>query len=169
MGKEFLASRVRKVYSALVFGVPKEKSGEIKLPLGYDKSSGFQTVRILDEQEGESACTRYRVHWTNEQYSFVELEPLTGRTHQLRAHMALIGHPIVGDKIYIDLKIFERYVLNGVDDEMMQRLKFRRLALHASRITLMHPRTGQETTYEADLPDNLKNFFDQQREGSVTF
>ncbi len=153
MGIEFLKRRVRKKYKALVFGSPKEKEGEINFPLGYDKSSGFQTVRVIDADNGEAAATRFKVLWSKEEYSYLEVEPLTGRTHQIRAHLSFIGHPIVGDKIYIDLSLFTRYVMNGLDDAMLERLKLPRLALHASSLTFRHPRDKNEVTYESEPPD----------------
>ncbi len=163
IGKEFLASRVKKTYRALVFGSPDVPEGQIDFKLGHDASSGFQTVRIVDEVEGEEAHTRYRVLSVHTDagapgsvYSYVELEPLTGRTHQLRAHMAFLGHPIVGDKIYIDLSIFQRYVVNGLDEAMLDRLKLKRLALHATRLSFCHPLYQETVTYESAPPDFLK-------------
>jgi 23S rRNA pseudouridine1911/1915/1917 synthase len=156
LGIQFLKGLVRKKYHALVFGVPREENGEIRLPLGNDTSSGFQTVRVLDAENGQDAATRYRVLWTKDAYSYLEVEPLTGRTHQIRAHLSLIGHPIVGDKIYIDLGIFQRYVVNGLDGEMLARLKLPRLALHASEICLKHPETQTEVGYHSEAPDFLK-------------
>jgi len=135
-GIEFLKGRVKKKYHALVFGIPAEEEGEIDMPLGRDASSGFQTVRVGDPFSGQEARTRYRVLWSREGYSYLEVEPLTGRTHQIRAHLSLMGHPIVGDKIYIDLNIFEEYVKNGLNPRMLSRLKLPRLALHASSLSL---------------------------------
>lgn len=157
LGKQFMAGTVQKTYEAIVFGCPKEREGEINLPLGLDKSSGFQTIRIYDSEKGEKACTRYEVIKSNDEYSHVRLTPLTGRTHQLRAHMALIGHPIVGDKIYIDLNIFKDYVLNGLSDTILDRIKLPRLALHASKINFLHPKHG-EISFWSPPPQTLNLF-----------
>lgn len=153
LGIEFMNGRVRKKYRAVVFGTPAESTAEITLPLGYDLSSGFQTVRIVDHENGEAATTRYRVLVSGGGYSQLEVEPLTGRTHQIRAHLSLIGHPVVGDKIYIDLDIFKRYVLHGLDAEMLEQLKARRLALHASSLIFRHPRDKEEREFNSPLPD----------------
>ncbi|MCG3175761.1 MAG: Ribosomal large subunit pseudouridine synthase A [Candidatus Omnitrophica bacterium] len=155
LGLQFLGGKVRKIYRALTFGTPEPGEGRIELPLGTDDSSGFQTVRILDHQKGETAVTLYRVLERRGDYAWVRLEPLTGRTHQLRAHLALIGHPIVGDKIYVDVELFRRYVIGGLDEEILRRLKLPRLALHAERIEFTHPRTHDPVGYQSDVPDFL--------------
>ncbi len=163
IGKEFLASRVKKRYKALVFGRPARDEGMITARLGHDASSGFQTVRIADEVDGEEAATRYRLLSTHENigaekgvYSYMELEPLTGRTHQLRAHLAILGNPIVGDKIYIDLRFFQKYVVGGLDEEMLRSLKLPRLALHAESLGFTHPDTKEMIEYVSEAPDFLK-------------
>lgn len=161
LGIDFMQGRVHKIYRALVFGKPAPEQGLIDLPLGHDATSGFQTVRVVDHEKGQPSQTRYRTLPAAAarpgagDYTWVELEPLTGRTHQLRAHLSFIGHPIVGDKIYIDLTIFQRYVLSGLDDPMLSRLKLPRLALHAHRITLTHPGTRAAVMFESPEPDFL--------------
>jgi len=156
VGLEFLKGRVKKKYHALVFGKPADKEGEIDMPLGNDTSSGFQTVRVGDPFSGQEARTRYSVLWSKGDYSYLEVEPLTGRTHQIRTHLSLIGHPIVGDKIYIDLNIFQEYVQSGLNPEMLERLKLPRLALHASSLALRHPSVKEEVRFVSEAPDFLK-------------
>jgi RluA family pseudouridine synthase len=152
LGIQFLKGRVEKKYRALVFGVPAHAEGVISFRLGYDLSSGFQTVRVRDDQNGEEAVTRYRMIFTNGAYSYLELAPLTGRTHQIRVHLALLGNPIVGDKIYMDLDIFREYVLYGLNDKMLERLKLARLALHALSLRFHHPRTDAEVEFVSQPP-----------------
>ncbi len=157
IGKDFLNGRVHKIYRALVFGIPALRSDEIRHPLGYDKSSGFQTVRTWDPVDGEAAATRYSVIESFETplgaYALLELEPLTGRTHQIRAHLSFIGHPVVGDKIYLDLNIFSRYVMQGIDEAMLERVKLPRLALHACRLEITHPSTRERAAFSSPAPD----------------
>jgi len=152
IGIEFLKGRVEKTYHALVFGMPSKGEGEIRIRLGHDASSGFQTVRIADEINGEEAVTRYRIIWSVNGYSWLEIKPLTGRTHQIRAHLSLMGHPIVGDKIYIDLNLFREYVTGGLNAAMLERLKLPRLALHASRLSFQHPVTGERVEFSSKAP-----------------
>lgn len=156
IGIEFLNSRVKKKYHALVFGTPEAKEGSIDLPLGLDKSSGFQTVRVVDHENGEAAKTRYRALSSSGGYSQLEIEPETGRTHQIRAHLSFIGHPIVGDKIYIDVEIFKNYVMEGLNPQMLGRIKLPRLALHATSLTFRHPEHRREVTFECPAPDFFK-------------
>jgi len=152
LGIEFLNGRVLKKYQALVFGVPPHADGQIDFRLGKDTSSGFQTVRVRDDVKGEEAHTRYRLIFTDMRYSLLELEPLTGRTHQLRAHLALLGNPIVGDKIYNDLNIFREYVMFGLNDAMLERIKLPRMALHAVKLSFRHPRTRELTEFVSKPP-----------------
>ena len=156
IGKEFLNNRVEKTYHALVFGTPEHSEDEIRIRLGHDASSGFQTVRIADEKDGEEAVTKYRILWTAGGYSWLELRPLTGRTHQIRAHLALIGHPIVGDKIYIDLNIFREYVVGGLSVDMLKRVLLPRLALHASSLSFRHPVTREMVRFTSQAPAFMK-------------
>lgn len=162
LGIQFTEGKVRKTYLAIVFGAPAETEGELDAPLGKDPANEKFVVRILDP-EGEPARTRYRMISTNGRYSILELEPLTGRTHQLRVHCAILGCPIVGDKIYPDPSWYERYVRGGLNDDLLAALKLPRLALHANRIRFRHPGTGEEVGYSADLPTLLEDFI--QAEG----
>jgi 23S rRNA pseudouridine955/2504/2580 synthase len=99
--KQFSGRSARKIYWALVMGVPDIEDGLIELPLAKQPGSGGEKMMVDQSGEGQSARTRYRVidHAGN-RAAWVELQPLTGRTHQLRVHMAAIGHPIVGDGKY---------------------------------------------------------------------
>ncbi|MBW8742914.1 MAG: RluA family pseudouridine synthase, partial [Sphingomonas sp.] len=98
--KAFSSRTARKLYWALIVGVPSIEDGMIELPIGKQPGTGGEKMYV-DEKEGSPARTRYRViERAGNAAAWVQLEPYTGRTHQLRVHMAAIGHPIVGDGKY---------------------------------------------------------------------
>ena len=122
--KSFAGRTAKKVYWALVVGVPSLDDGMIDAPLAKQPGSGGEKMHV-DEENGLSAKTRYRViDRAGNRAAWVELQPLTGRTHQLRAHMAAIGHPIVGDAKYGGA---EAFLTGGVS---------RKLHLHARRLKI---------------------------------
>jgi 23S rRNA pseudouridine955/2504/2580 synthase len=129
--KSFSGRSARKVYWALVMGVPSIEDGTVDLPLAKQPGSGGEKMHV-DEKEGSPARTRYRVvERAGNQCCWVELQPFTGRTHQLRVHMAAIGHPIVGDGKY------------GGKDAFLSGGISRKMHLHARRIRIDHPDGGQ--------------------------
>ncbi len=140
--RAFAGRTTRKIYWAIVVGVPSVELGEIDLPLAKQPGSGGEKMHV-DKEHGQSAVTRYRViDRAGNQAAFVALQPLTGRTHQLRAHMAAIGHPIVGDGKYGGKAAF----LTGTIS--------RKLHLHARRLRIDHP-TGGKLEVTADLPEHF--------------
>lgn len=155
LGRQFGEGRVRKRYLALVHGSPGEREGVVRQPLGSVRM-GF-VVRVPDEA-GESAETRWRVVSTVGRFSLLEVEPVTGRTHQIRAHLAWMGCPVVGDKIYPDPSRYRRYVVSGLGDGLLAELLLPRLALHASRLGLVHPASGERVEYASPLPEPLVAF-----------
>ena len=130
-GKSFASRTARKVYWALVVGVPSIEDGFIDLPLAKQPGTGGEKMHV-DEKEGLPARTRYRmIERAGNSTAWLELQPLTGRTHQLRAHMAAIGHPIVGDGKYGGQ---EAFLTGGIS---------RKMHLHARRIRIDHPDGGR--------------------------
>lgn len=137
--KSFSSRTARKVYWALVVGVPDIDDGMIELPLAKQPGTGGEKMHV-DEREGLPARTRYRViERAGNRAAWVELQPFTGRTHQLRVHMAAIGHPIVGDGKYGGK---EAFLTGGIS---------RKMHLHARRIRIDHPDGGQ-VDVTAELP-----------------
>lgn len=129
--RSFSGRTARKIYWAIVIGVPDIDEGEIDLPLSKQPGSGGEKMHV-DAENGQSARTRYRViERAGNSTAFVELMPLTGRTHQLRVHMAAIGHPIVGDGKYGGKAAF----LTGSIS--------RKLHLHARRLRIDHVEGGK--------------------------
>ena len=137
--KSFSSRTARKVYWAIIVGAPSIEDGMIELPIAKQPGTGGEKMHV-DEKEGSPARTRYRViDRAGNNAAWVELQPFTGRTHQLRVHMAAIGHPIVGDGKY------------GGKESFLTGTISRKMHLHARRIRVDHPDGGQ-IDVRADLP-----------------
>ena len=144
LGKQFQRSEVRKQYWALVAGVPSIRQGEIDLPLMKSGGRGQERVSV-DESNGKHATTRYEViENAARECSWLALFPETGRTHQLRVHLAAIGHPIIGDGKYGGEKAF----LDGVDIA-------EKMHLHARHIEFLHPTKSGKLSVTAPLTDHM--------------
>ncbi len=145
--KRFASRSARKVYWALVVGKPQLSEGVIDAPLAKQPGTGGEKMHI-DEENGAAAKTRYRVvDSAGQRASWVELEPMTGRTHQLRVHMAAIGHPIVGDGKY------------GGQDAFLTGAVSRKMHLHARRLIITEPKAGEGTGGKLDVTAELPPHF----------
>lgn len=145
--KRFSGRSARKVYWALVVGVPDIAHGTIDLALAKQPGTGGE--KMMPDEQGQPARTRYRVvDRAGNRAAWVELEPLTGRTHQLRVHMAAIGHPIVGDGKYGGQLAF----LTGAIS--------RKMHLHARRLIIDHP-DGSPLDVTAALPEHFAASMEQ--------
>ncbi len=147
--KRFSGRSARKIYWALVTGVPAIEDGFIDLPLAKQPGTGGEKMMVDESGEGQIARTRYRVidHAGN-RAAWVELQPQTGRTHQLRVHMAAIGHPIVGDGKY------------GGPEAFLSGSISRKMHLHARRLIIEHP-DGTPLDVVADLPTHFAASLEQ--------
>lgn len=140
--KSFSSRTARKVYWALVLGVPSIEDGMVELPIAKQPGTGGEKMHV-DQEEGLPARSRYRViERAGNRAAWVELQPYTGRTHQLRVHMAAIGHPIIGDGKY------------GGKDAFLSGTISRKMHLHARRIRIDHP-DGGRVDVRAELPDHF--------------
>ena len=140
--KAFSSRTARKVYWAIVMGVPSIEDGMIELPIAKQPGTGGEKMHV-DEAEGLPARSRYRViERAGNRAAWVELQPHTGRTHQLRVHMAAIGHPIVGDGKY------------GGKEAFLSGTISRKMHLHARRIRVDHP-DGGRVDVRAELPEHF--------------
>lgn len=141
--KAFSSRTARKVYWALVIGVPEVRDGMIDLPLAKQPGTGGEKMHV-DEKEGLPSRTRYRIiERAGNSAAWVELQPFSGRTHQLRVHMAAIGHPIVGDGKY------------GGKEAFLSGTISRKMHLHARRIRIDHP-DGGKVDVMAELPTHFR-------------
>ena len=141
--KSFSGRTARKVYWAIVTGVPEIYDGYIDLPLAKQPGTGGEKMHVDEGENGLPSRTRYRVvERAGNSAAWVELQPLTGRTHQLRVHMAAIGHPILGDGKY------------GGQDAFLTGTISRKLHLHARRLRIDHPDEGR-IDVTAELPEHF--------------
>jgi 23S rRNA pseudouridine1911/1915/1917 synthase len=147
LSKHFRERRVKKFYLALVFGTVEQDQGEIEAPIGYDPKA-WPHWRVMSD--GRQAKTHYRVRRRLGTHTLLELEPLTGRTHQLRIHCNLIGHPIIGDPIY-----------SSQIDTIAAQHKLKYHILHASRLLFRHPATNAEMDFEAPMPQTMVALLDR--------
>ncbi|MFC0102976.1 RluA family pseudouridine synthase [Sphingopyxis terrae] len=139
--KAFSNRSARKTYWAIVVGVPDIAQGEIDLPLAKQPGSGGEKMHV--DEKGLPSKSRYRViERAGNSAAWVELQPLTGRTHQLRVHMAAIGHPIVGDGKY------------GGKGAFLTGTISRKLHLHSRRLRIDHP-DGGAIDISAPLPPHF--------------
>jgi 23S rRNA pseudouridine1911/1915/1917 synthase len=140
---QFKGREVEKRYVALVEGIPQTPEGLIDAPIGRDPN---QRKRMAVTRDGRPATTEYHVIETYAYHSLLDVFPKTGRTHQIRVHLAFIGCPVVGDNVYGPRK---------------QRLKMKRHFLHAAAITFTLPGSDKRLTVESPLPASLQNILDK--------
>jgi 23S rRNA pseudouridine1911/1915/1917 synthase len=149
IARQFENRTIQKTYLALIEGEPELLGDVIDLPIGRDRyAREKQAVRKI-ANGGRPAVTQYEVRQvfgseTAHKYTLLKLSPKTGRTHQLRVHMAAIGHPIVGDAMYGG-KVFEK-----------DGFRFERQALHAYEITFVHPGTLKPMTLQAPIAEDMR-------------
>ena len=135
LGRAFAQREVDKRYEAVVAGTLEDESGEIDLPLAADWPN--RPRQQVDREHGKPSLTRWRVIAREAGRTRLALEPLTGRSHQLRVHLAAIGHPIVGDALYAPPEI-----ARGAP----------RLLLHACALAFAHPEGGQRVQFASATP-----------------
>ncbi|HEU4820126.1 MAG TPA: RluA family pseudouridine synthase [Qipengyuania sp.] len=146
--KRFAGRSAKKVYWALVVGVPEVREGTIDAALAKQPGSGGEKMHV-DHENGQPAKTRYRVvDKVSDKAAWLELEPLTGRTHQLRVHCAAMGHPIVGDGKY------------GGQDAFLTGSISRKMHLHARRLVIGAP-GGETIDAVAELPEHFAASMEQ--------
>ncbi len=147
MHRKLREGEVEKTYTAIVKGTPAREAFEIREPLHkHVGASGERRVSVAEG--GRAAVTKVKVLKGTSQFSVLEVRLLTGRTHQIRVHLAHAGHPILGDDKYGDFELNRRLAKQGV----------RRLFLHARRLGFSHPVTGERLGLEAPLPDEMSDF-----------
>jgi 23S rRNA pseudouridine1911/1915/1917 synthase len=123
--------------------------GTVDEPIGRHRT---QRTRMAVRPDGREAVTHYRIERRLREHTLVRATLETGRTHQIRVHLAHVGHPVVGDPVYGG----RRHLPRGASPTVIAALgAFRRQALHATRLVFAHPTTGRELAFEAPLPEDL--------------
>jgi 23S rRNA pseudouridine1911/1915/1917 synthase len=140
--EQFKNRKIKKIYNSFVWGEMKEEEGEINRPIGRSRKD----FRLWSAQRGtrgklREAITEYKVLKKNKDFSFLEINLKTGRTHQIRVHMKAVNHPVVGDKLYAPKRDFA--------------LGFERVALHAFSVSFILPK-GDEIEVKAQLSDDFQ-------------
>ncbi|MCL2090141.1 MAG: RluA family pseudouridine synthase [Micrococcales bacterium] len=147
--RAFAARTVDKVYLALAQGYPDPTSGTIDAPIGRHPGNDWKFAVVAD---GKPSVTHYRLLEAVPSASLLEVDLETGRTHQIRVHLAAVRHPLVGDLTY------------GADPVLAQRLGLTRQWLHAARLGFTHPGTGQRLELVSDPPEDLAQALTTLRE-----
>ena len=150
LARQFAAHSIDRRYLAAVSGLPKTAEGTVDAPLARS-SSDRKKIAIVSEGRGKRAVT----HWTRlrlwRDAALVECRLETGRTHQVRVHMASIGHPLLGDPVY------GRYGKRL--QELLKSLNFHRQALHAAVLGFTHPITKHKLSFQSELPADMQELF----------
>jgi 23S rRNA pseudouridine1911/1915/1917 synthase len=148
---QFRNRSVEKIYLALVDGAPPTPTGRVETPIGRN-TSHRKLMAVVPSERGRQAVTEYRTLERFPSHTLIEVHPLTGRTHQIRVHLAFLGCPVVGDVIY-----GKRHASLGIGRQF----------LHAARLTLILPGETQPRRFEAPLPDDLLQALGQLRGSSA--
>lgn len=148
--RQLQARTVKRIYLALAAGVIK-KDGGVESPIGRHPVQRIKMAVVPENRGGKPALTWFRVLEQFTYCTFVECSLETGRTHQIRVHLASINHPLVGDQVYAK-----------VNPKLPE---FSRQALHATRLGLVHPLTGLKMQWEVPMPEDMRDLLDGLRYG----
>jgi 23S rRNA pseudouridine1911/1915/1917 synthase len=144
---QFRLRKVEKIYLALVDGQPPTPVGRIEAPIGRDQKSR-KKMAVVSPAKGRQATSEYKTLEAFNEHCLLEVRPFTGRTHQIRLHMAFLGCPITGDRIYGQRK---------------PTVPLKRHFLHAARLKILLRGEKEERIFTAPLPEELENILTQLR------
>lgn len=150
LAKQFQAHSIDRRYRAIVNGRPNPANGSVDAPLGRS-TQNRKKIAIQPEGKGKRAVTHYRTLEPLKEAALVECRLETGRTHQVRVHMASLGHALVGDPVYGRTKASHRAILN--------ELGFQRQALHAAHLGFIHPINSEALAFDSEIPPDMQELF----------
>lgn len=148
LAEQFRGRTVEKSYVALVHGSPRENSGTIDRPIARDR---WHRTKMTVAANGREAISIWKVRQRFEKFTLLEVAIKTGRTHQIRVHLASINHPVVGDATYNEGRD------NTIADPEIKKAveKLGRFFLHAERLAFTHPKTGERLSFNCEIPQEL--------------
>ena len=160
---QFKEHRVKKIYFALICGIPAQDDGTIIAPIG--RSIRNRKKMAVTNIRSREAITHFKVIERYDSLSFVEVMPETGRTHQIRVHLAHIGHPVVGDQVYGGGR---KRAINEAHSSEVKRMiaELNRQALHAHLLGFLHPSTEEYVEFIAPIPEDIQAVLDVLRSQS---
>jgi 23S rRNA pseudouridine1911/1915/1917 synthase len=150
LAKQFAAHSIGRRYLAIVNGVPKANKGTIDAPLARS-TADRKKIAIVEGRRGKRAVTHWKRLEILNDAALVECRLETGRTHQVRVHMASIGHPMLGDPVYGRS--------GRTHSKLLKELKFHRQALHATKLEFTHPITRHRLSFDSPMPADMQELF----------
>jgi len=152
LARQFKDHSIDRLYAAIVYGIPTPGSGTVDAWIGRSDADR-KKMAVHREGRGKHAVTHYRVMERLRSAAMVECRLETGRTHQVRVHMAHLGHPLIGDPVYgRDRKGFK---------SILETLGFKRQALHAKRLGFIHPVTEEPLAFDSPLPADMQELLSE--------
>ncbi|MBD3366844.1 MAG: RluA family pseudouridine synthase [Candidatus Eisenbacteria bacterium] len=168
MSAAFEQGRVRKTYLAIVRGTPTRSSFLVDAPLRRIGRQHPVPRSVVDHRRGRAASTSVEVLERLPGAALLHVEPLTGRTNQIRVHLEVAGHPLLGDKTYgLPAALLRELVREPGSDAVRRHLVLKRHALHAARLRFSHPVTGRALDVAATLPTDLRRALENLRRKKV--